>query len=130
MKCNRRWVLILSAVVAATTTCLNSNCMGQAANEATTMMNSYDAEQRAAAAARLKDTAWKPSCKEVQLIQIAERGNPSALKNFCLNKDGNILACYAGAAKSSDPKKATGIRVYSPKGELLRTLPLDIAPET
>jgi len=127
MKRNIRWVLVLSAVAA--TTCLNWTCMGQAANEATTMMNSYDAEQRAANAARSKDTAWKPSCKEVQLIQITERGNPSALKNFCLNKDGNILACYAGAGKSSDPKKATGIRVYSPKGELLKTLPLDIAPE-
>src|SRR5258705_3187083 len=104
MKWNRRWVLVLSAVA---TTCLNWTCMGQAANEATTMMNSYEAEQRAATAARSKDTAWKPSCKEIQLIQIAERGNPSALKNFCLNKDGNILACYAGAGKYSDPKTAS-----------------------
>jgi hypothetical protein len=93
------------------------------------MMGDYEAQERAAAAVRAKDTAWKPSCKEINLIQITDRGTPAALKNFCLGKDGNILACFAGAAKSSDPKKASGIRVYSPKGELVKTLPLEIAPE-
>jgi len=94
-------------------------------DEATKMMQSYEQEQRAAAAARGKDAAWKPSCKEVTLIQI---GSPGALKNFCLNQDGNILACYAGG-KASDSKNASGLRVYSPKGELLKTLPLEIQPE-
>jgi hypothetical protein len=50
------------------------------------------------------------------------------LKNFCLNKDGNLLVCYAGTS-SSDPKKASGLRVYSPKGELLNTMPLEIKPD-
>src|SRR5439155_9606322 len=47
-----------------------------------------------------------------------------SLKNFCLNAEGNILACFAPPA----PRSAPGIRVYSPKGELLKTLPLEIKP--
>lgn len=131
MKSNKRWMVVVCSAIATGSACLNGPNVSQAAtaSEATTMMNSYQDEQRAAAAARQKDGAWKPSCKEISLIQVADRGNPSALKNFCLNKDGNILACYAGAGKSADPKQATGIRLYSPKGELLKTFPLDIAPE-
>jgi hypothetical protein len=98
-------------------------------DEAIEMMSGYDAEQRAAAASRAKDAAWKPSCKETALLQITDGRNTSGLKNFCLDKEGNILACVAGSTKSSDPKYVSGIRVYSPKGELLRTLPLTIAPE-
>lgn len=113
--------------------CLTGTARIQAASsesqEATEMMSGYDAEQRAAAAARAKDAAWKASCKQVGLIQVGDSRNPSALKNFCLNKEGNILACFAGTGKSSDPKNASGIRVYSPGGELLKTLPLEIKPE-
>src|SRR5215475_4095556 len=93
------------------------------------MMSGYEAEQQAAAKAREKDAAWKPTCKQVGVIQIGDASKPGALKNFCLNKDGNILACFAGSGRSSDAKNASGIRVYSPKGELLKTLPLEIAPE-
>lgn len=39
------------------------------------------------------------------------------MKNFCLNAEGDILACYGA-----------GVRVYSPRGELLKTLPLEIRP--
>jgi hypothetical protein len=126
MKSNARWTVALAAILAAN---LSGALYVRAAtqeDEATTMMKSYEEQQRAAAAARGKDAAWKPSCKEVNLIQI---GSPGALKNFCLNKDGNILACYAGTGKSSDLKNASGLRVYSPKGELLKTMPLEIKPD-
>ena len=131
MKSNARWVVIFAALSVA---CLNSAPSSQAAtskeaDEATAMMSGYDAEQRAAAAAREKDAAWKPSCTEVSVIQIGNSSNPGALKNFCLNQEGNILACFAGLGKSSDPKNASGIRFYSPKGELLKTVPLEIKPE-
>ena len=130
MRSNPRWIVVLGVIAG---TCLNGAGTKAASqsqpDEATAMMSGYDAEQRAAAAARSKDTAWKPTCKEIALLQISDSRNPSALKNFCLDKEGNILACFAGAAKSSDPKNAAGIRVYSPKGELLKTLPLEIAPE-
>ena len=98
-------------------------------DEATTMMKSYEDQQRAEASARGKDSAWKASCKEVNLIQVSDSRNPQGLKNFCLNKDGEILACYAGNGRAADSKNASGLRVYSPKGDLLRTMPLEIKPD-
>jgi hypothetical protein len=124
MKSNARWIVALAALLTANFSgVLNSRAATQE-DEATKMMQSYEQEQRAAEAARGKDAAWKPSCKEVNLIQIG-----SALKNFCLNHDGNILACYAGNGSSSNSKNACGLRVYSPKGELLETMPLEIKPD-
>jgi len=124
------WIVVLGAVAV---TCFNGSrtdaASKSAGDEAAAMMSGYQAEQRAAEAARAKDAAWKPSCKEIALLQIADSRNPSALKNFCLDNDGNILACFAGSPKSTDPRTASGIRVYSPKGTLLKTLPLEIAPE-
>ena len=62
------------------------------------------------------------------LIQIGDSKQPGALKNFCLNAEGNILACFVPneTANSSAGKSAPVIRVYSPKGELLKTLPIEI----
>jgi hypothetical protein len=69
-------------------------------------------------------------CKEVALIQIGDSKAPGALRNFCLNAEGQILACYAPAdtGKSADAKNPAGIRVYSAEGKLLKTLPLQIKP--
>src|SRR5215471_5119224 len=126
MKSNARWIVALAASLTANFSGVSNSLAATQEDEATKMMQSYEEEQRAAAAARGKDSAWKPSCKEVNLIQI---GSPGALKNFCLNQDGNILACYAGNGKSSDSKNASGLRVYSPKGELLKTMPLELRPD-
>jgi hypothetical protein len=128
MKSHARKMVAFAVVSGA---CLNGALCGGAtsggeAADATAMMNSYEAEQRAAAAAREKDAAWKPSCSEVGVIQIGNSKDPGALKNFCLNADGNILACFA--PKETGPRHPAGIRVYSPKGELLKTLPLEIKP--
>lgn len=126
MKAMTRWVVALAVVSGA---CWNGAVSSMAADneevaEATAMMNSYEAQQKAAANARVKDPAWKPACSEVGLIQVGDSKNPGALKNFCLNAEGNILACYAAL----DQKSASGLRVYSPKGELLKTFPLEIKP--
>jgi hypothetical protein len=124
--------MVALAVIAGA--CLNGTVKSMAASkeveEATAMMSSYEAQQKAAAAAREKDPAWKPSFGEVGLIQIGDSKKPGALKNFCLNAEGNILACFVPneTAKSSEAKNAPGIRVYSPKGELLKTMPLEIKP--
>src|SRR5437867_2831136 len=128
MKSNARWVVVMAAISGA---CLNGGLNGKAAtskevSEATAMMSGYEAEQRAAAAARQKDAAWKPSCGEVGVIQIGDSKKPGALKNFCLNAEGNILACFV--PDGTGPKNSPGIRIYSPKGELLKTLPLEIKP--
>jgi hypothetical protein len=92
--------------------------------------DSFQAQERAAATARAKDPAWKPSCQEVGLIQIGDSQRPGALRNFCLNADGNILACFApndtGGTSGADSSPA--VRVYSPAGERLKTLPLEIKP--
>ena len=89
-----------------------------------------DDEDTRGAEARAKDPAWKPSAHEVRMIQIGDAKAPGALKNFCLNAEGNILACFVpkGTAKSSAANNASGIRVYSPTGKLLKTLALEIKP--
>lgn len=87
-------------------------------------MSSYEKQQAAEAKARAKDSQWKPACDEVGKIQVGNIKKPGALRNFCLNAEGNLLACYAPESK----KPESGIRVYSPKGELLKTLPLEIEP--
>lgn len=71
----------------------------------------YEAEQKAAAKARSKDSAWTPKTREIALIQIGDKGSPGKLKNYCLNEEGNILACFEDQ-----------IRVYSPEGKLLKSI--------
>src|ERR1051325_6181258 len=132
MKSNARWVLLLAAISAGAVSAallkggLNTSAANNETDEATAMMSNYEAEERAAAAARAKDAAWKPACKEVALLQIGDSKKPGALKNFCLNAEGNLLTCFV--PDGTGPKNAPGVRVYSPKGELLKTLPLAIKP--
>ncbi len=123
----------MAAVVVIAMACVTGAGRGLAASnkeasEAAAMMSGFEAEQRAAEAARAKDAAWKPACSEIGLIQIGDSRKPGALKNFCLNAEGNILACFV--PKESGEKGAPGIRVYSPKGDLLKTFPLEIKPAT
>ena len=73
------------------------------------------AEQRAAAEARSKDSAWKPKTKEIALIQVGDKDSPGKLKNYCVNPDGNILAAFENQ-----------IRLYSPEGKLVKSLPTEI----
>ena len=133
MKSKAGWMIALAVMVGA---CWNGAVNSIAASneeeaaEATVMMSSYEAQQKAAAEARAKDPAWKPKSAELAVIQVGDTKQPGALKNFCLNAAGDILACYAPAAKpgADDAKVQPGIRVYSPQGNLMMTLPLDIKP--
>lgn len=90
--------------------------------------SSYEKQRREAAAARGKDSAWKPSTTEVALIQVGDAKKPGALRNYCLDAEGNILACFAPRDSSAASKSASGVRVYSPDGKLLKTWPLEIKP--
>jgi len=85
----------------------------------------YEAQMRAAAAAREKNPDWKPQQKEVGLIQVGSGKRGGTLKSFCVNVDGNILACCGG---ESGAKAGNEIRVYSPEGKLLKSFPLPVAP--
>lgn len=128
MKWHARWTIALALIAGA---CLNGAARSEAASsEEADVTLDYEAQQKAAAEARAKDPAWKPACEEVGLIQIGNSKKAGALRNFCLNAEGNILACFAPneSTKPGETKNAPGIRVYSPKGELLKTWPLEIKP--
>lgn len=104
MKSRKRWAAAL-AIIASSASIFT----------AIAQEDPYEIERREAAKARAKDSAWKPKTKEVALIQIGDKDNPGNLKNYCLNKDGNILACFGQE-----------LRVYSPEGKLLKTIPTEI----
>lgn len=101
----------------------------------------YQAQLREAAERRAKDPAWKPACQELAAIQIGDPARPGALRNYALNRTGEILACVAptragvpgdavaAPASSGEPAGGGALRVYSPEGQLRQTWPLDIQPE-
>lgn len=133
MKSKARWIGAFAVIAGA---CLNGAWQGQAAGtdeaeETAPAPGDYQDEMKAAAASRAKDPAWRPACSEVGLIQVGDRKQPGALKNFCLNAEGNILACFApagGPTKSAGGKNGPAIRVYAPNAKLLATWPLEIRP--
>lgn len=125
MKSNAGWIVVVAAVLGMGLNHATQAAAGQKTSDAMARMSPYEAEQRAAAKGREKDNVWTPACSEVGLIQIGNRQRPGALKNFCLDAEGNLLACFA---PQTGAEGAPGIRVYSPKGNLLRTLPLEIKP--
>jgi len=102
---------------------LQFNAAPSDGEETAEIASGMEAEQRAAAE-RAKDAAWKPACAEVGLIQVGDKKHPGALRNFCLGADGNLLTCYAPVGGNDSP----AIRVYSPQGGLLKTMPLEIKP--
>jgi hypothetical protein len=85
-----------------------------------------DPVQQAEEAARARDKAWKPATVQVALIQVGNGRPAGALKNFCLDAQGNILACFVPSQAGAG--QGPGIRVYSPDGKLVKTLPLEINP--
>lgn len=131
MKRTARWTMTLATTAGV---CWGAIVGSQPALGATAKLapalSSYEQEKRDAAAARGKDPAWKASAGEVAVIQVGDGKRPGALRNFCLDGAGNVLACLATPenAKAGAPKVASAVRVYSPQGELLKTLPLTIRP--
>jgi hypothetical protein len=117
MKPMTRWTVALAVAFTA--------CLGGA-------LYAADPVQRAEEAARARDKGWKPATVEIAVIRVGEGGPAGALKNFGLDAQGNILACYA--PKDAGPlgfpggKDGPCIRVYSPDGKLVKTLPLEIKP--
>lgn len=130
----------LPAAVKLLTHSVSGSAEEQAAESAAA--DPYQAQLREAAARRAKDPAWKPTCQEVAKIQIGDPSRPGALRNYCLNRAGKILACFAPAKARVPGSEMSGesapghtaaaggaLRVYSPDGQLRHTWPLDIQPE-
>ena len=87
---------------------------------------SYQAQLSAAAEAREKNPAWKPAHQQIGTIQVGQGKKGATLKNFCVNVDGNILACCGSAGTGA--AAGNEIRIYSPAGKLVKSLPLPVTP--
>ena len=87
------------------------------------------------------DPLWQPSHDETAVICPTDKSKPLTLNSFCVNIDGNLLAACGGdreeyiqaekpgeyrVRKISEPAQ---IRVLSPQGKLLKTLPVPLRPE-
>lgn len=100
-----------------------TGCGGSPGDDAQTMAE-YQAQLDAEAAARAKDPAWTPSHHEVAVIKVGNAGERT-LNNFCLDAEGNVLACIGGATNPA----AHALEVYSPDGKLLQKWPLAAEPQ-
>ena len=121
------------AAVAVAVRLLSGPSCGFAAEPQDIPMDS-NAEMQAAMAAQRKDPAWKPKYQEIALIQVGKRGKGGSLHNYCLNTNGNILACCGGkfvrmldeqqgrTQNVSDPAE---IRVFSATGNPIASWPMD-----
>jgi len=94
MKSNGRWMLMLAMIASACLSAVNGLAASKEEDEDVPLTGSHQEQQKAAAAARAKNPAWKPKSTETGLIQIGDSKKPGVLRNFCLNADGNILACF------------------------------------
>ncbi len=77
--------------------------------------------------------------KQARSIKPMHDGKPITLNTFCLDKDGNILACVGGdnfeyvmnedgAQEAKKSEAARLVQVYSPEGEVLRSIELSFKP--
>jgi hypothetical protein len=81
------------------------------------------------------DPAWRPTHTEVGIFQVGpKRNRGGSLHNFCVNLDGNLLACYGGAREDAPASMPPGgsepeIKVFSPEGKLLQSWKMETQPQ-
>jgi hypothetical protein len=84
--------------------------------------------------AQFKDPAWKPKYQEIALIQVVKHSKGGSLHNYCLNTNGDILACCGGKfvrvvdeqqGKTADVAEPAEIRVLSPMGNPITSWPME-----
>jgi len=87
----------------------------------------YEQQQQAEAEARKADPQWQPATEEVAVIQVGGKEEAGELQNFCLDTNGDLLACWG----NEEPGKNESARIerFSPDGKLLKTWPLPSTPE-
>jgi hypothetical protein len=93
-----------------------------------------NAQIRAAEEALAKDPAWKPKYREIALIQVVKNSRGGSLHNYCLNTNGDILACCGGkfvrtvnedTGKTKDVSEPAEIRVLTPMGKPIVSWPME-----
>ncbi len=83
-------------------------------------MADLNAELQEAARARASDPAWKPSEKQIAVIQVAT-GEGGSLNNFCLDDEGRVLACVGKVAGEGPAAKEGAIEVLGSDGARVTT---------
>jgi len=101
----------------------------------------YEAEQKALIDRLRADPEWKPTHEETAVVHAAEGLGTGSLHNFCLDRQGNVMACVGGTRfeyvetegglgmEMKTIEEPSEIRIFSPQGELLGTWKLDFKPE-
>ena len=100
---------------------IGAGCNAASTTIETDATASYEEQLKAASAAREKDPAWKPAHQQIATIQVGQSKKGGKLNNFCVNVDGNILACCGNPGTGT--AAGNEIRVYSPDGKLLWRAP-------
>jgi hypothetical protein len=122
---------IVSAESTVTDDANQVNAASDAGEPSQTSQESSDRTERA-------ESLPEPTHKQSKTIQPMHDGAPIALNTFCLDKEGNILACVGGdtmayemdgdthkVVKKEAPKL---VQVYSPDGDLLKEYPVPFKP--
>jgi hypothetical protein len=103
------------------------------------MLPEVHADDKSPKPATASNKEFAATHKQARVIRPMHDGKSISLNTFCLDKEGNILACVGGdsleyvmnqdgsqEAKTIESPKL--VQVYSPEGELLRTTELAFKP--
>ena len=85
------------------------------------------------------DKIYLPTHKQIQSLKPQHNDAPITLNTFCLDSDGNILACVGGDTTEYVPAEDGSVETriskapkllqkYSPEGKLLKEVELDFKP--
>jgi hypothetical protein len=96
---------------------------------ASSAASSADESPSALSAVREKDAAWRPTHSEVGIIRVGQRKTGDYLHNFCVNLDGNILACCGGPREEASYSEPSEIKVFSPAGKCLQSWKMETQPQ-
>jgi len=101
----------------------------------------YEREQRALIDRLRADPEWQPTHEETTVIATAEGFARGSLNNFCLDRQGNLMACLGGSRyehmvtedgegfEMKEIKQPGVIRIFNPEGERIGEWKLDFGPQ-
>mgnify|MGYP003860838159 CR=1 FL=1 len=101
----------------------------------------YQEQLRQEEEARRKDPAWQPTHEQSRIIKVGEDLRSGSLHNYCLDRQGNILAGVGGSrlvyrvdektqqVKAEVVTEPAEIRVFSPDGKRLGSWKTAVVPQ-